>query len=62
MLEVIETLRVVTMILSPRIFHREWLLLIHVGIISGVPDIEGDLAAAEVNLVTVCLPSLSRQF
>ena len=62
MLEDVETLRVVTMILFPRIFHREWLLLVHVGIISGVPDIEGDLAVAGVNLVTVCLPSFSRQF
>ena len=60
--EVIETLRVVTMILLPRIFHREWLLLIHVGVISGVLDIRGDPVVTEVILDTVCLPSSSRQF
>ena len=60
--EVIETLRVVTMILPPRIFHREWLLLIHVGVISGVLDIRGDPVVTEVTLDTVCLPSSSRQF
>ena len=41
------------MILPPRIFHREWLPLIHVGVIFGVLDIRGDPVVTEVTLVSL---------
>ena len=50
------------MILPPRIFHREWLLLIHVGVISGVLDIRGDPVVTEVILDIVCQPSSPANF